>query len=201
MRPYRPDILVVEDDRGVAELIKNYVNLYSSMSIHTSYSGEDAIAALQQFKPRSIILDIHLPGISSLEVLDYIEAMKWNIPVVIITADPKEDIRAIAISSKLVIDYFTKPDDVGNMEVMLYRLVLNIIKGLLRESMETLNCTGCPYRKSLANLHKKEEGAKNDESNGREHNSGHANTRLSRFREWAYQFVRSSDIGHESQQV
>ena len=116
-------VLLVEDNRAHAELVKVCFS-NNSASIYHVVDGENALDFLFRRGPYSnvatsprphlILLDLNLPRLSGLEVLNTIKASDSlrSIPVVILsTSDAEQDIaRAYAQHAN---DYIVKPVDFG----------------------------------------------------------------------------------------
>ena len=64
-------ILVVDDEPGIRNLISAYLRK-EGYEIHEAVDGPGAVKSAQAFKPDLIILDIMLPGMDGLEVLNLI---------------------------------------------------------------------------------------------------------------------------------
>ena len=81
-------VLIVEDN---AEMNSVYVDLfeYEGFQAEAIDNGREALARLETVVPDLIILDLHIPGVSGLEILDYIECESRfaQTHVVIMTAD------------------------------------------------------------------------------------------------------------------
>ena len=60
--------LIVEDDPDLAEIFSAALTL-AGFSVEAIGNGVDALARLQSIEPSVIVLDIHLPGISGIEIL------------------------------------------------------------------------------------------------------------------------------------
>src|SRR5256885_15223723 len=76
-------------------------------------SGREALAAIQQYKPDLVFLDIQMPGMSGFEVLAHLP--QESLPVVVfVTAYDQYAIRAFEARA---VDYLLKPiDDVRSEE-------------------------------------------------------------------------------------
>ncbi|HBB91983.1 MAG: two-component system response regulator [Bacteroidetes bacterium GWF2_49_14] len=74
----------------------------------TANNGEDAIDRVNERDFDLIFLDENMPGLTGLQVLTRIKAIRPNIPVVMITKSEEEDIMDEAIGSKIA-DYLIKP--------------------------------------------------------------------------------------------
>ena len=106
-------ILVVDDDRGVREVVKTTLqeNGYQLMEAADGIEGYAAAAdAAVAEKPDLIVLDLMLPKLNGFEVL---EKLKENpqtsyIPVVILTARGQSQDETRALRSGAT-DYMTKP--------------------------------------------------------------------------------------------
>lgn len=71
-------ILIVDDEEtivnGLADLLKSVSEL--DLDVYKSYSGEEAISWLSKTRMDLVITDINMPGMTGLELLDYIRH-KW----------------------------------------------------------------------------------------------------------------------------
>jgi CheY-like chemotaxis protein len=72
LAPGRRLILVVEDDPPFAMILRDLVHEMGFQSIVT-HSGSDGLMAAAQFQPSAILLDINLPDLSGLGVLDQLK--------------------------------------------------------------------------------------------------------------------------------
>ena len=80
-------ILVVDDEETIRSLIKQIMQ-DAGYDVTTAANGEEALNILSQQKERSpdlVILDIMMPGLNGLEVLDIIRG-RFDIPVIMLTA-------------------------------------------------------------------------------------------------------------------
>ncbi len=78
-------ILLVEDTIFLAETYKEYLR-DEPYEIICAETGEEAYAALEEFMPDAILLDLILPDINGLEILKHIAENKIPVSVVVITA-------------------------------------------------------------------------------------------------------------------
>lgn len=80
-------ILVVDDEETIRSLIKRIMQ-DAGYDVTTAANGKEALNILSQQKERSpdlVILDIMMPGLNGLEVLDIIRG-RFDIPVIMLTA-------------------------------------------------------------------------------------------------------------------
>ncbi len=76
--------------------------------VETASNGDDAIQMVTKHTYDLMFLDENMPGLSGLETLSQIKAIRPGLPVVMITKNEEEDIMDAAIGSKIA-DYLIKP--------------------------------------------------------------------------------------------
>jgi DNA-binding response OmpR family regulator len=75
MAQLKEKILVVEDNQDVRELLALILSKEGYV-LHKAHDGTSALAIAREFKPKLILLDVMLPGISGLEILQEIRQDK-----------------------------------------------------------------------------------------------------------------------------
>ena len=80
-------ILVVEDEPDTAEMFSEMMRL-SGYRVIKALGGTSAIAALEKETPDAIVLDIMMPDLSGLDVLNFLRGKPRfaTIPVIIVSA-------------------------------------------------------------------------------------------------------------------
>ncbi len=113
-----PTILLVEDEPALREGTGRFLRT-RGYRVLTANDGQSAFAQIQQAD--AIILDIMLPDMTGLEVLEQLRRTS-NIPVIIVTALGDE---ATQISSfnRLADDYVTKPFSLTVLDKRLQALL------------------------------------------------------------------------------
>ena len=108
MNKYKAHILVVDDDDGIRNLVKQYLN-ENSFLVTTAISAEDAIQKINLIKFDLIVLDIMMPGKNGLE-FTYENKQKINTPIILLTAkgEASERIEGLEVGAD---DYLPKPFD------------------------------------------------------------------------------------------
>ncbi|WP_312699714.1 response regulator [Sedimentibacter sp.] len=101
-----PKILVVDDERPIAEIIK-YNLQKEGYEVHTAYDGDEAIKMVHKTNPELVILDIMLPKKNGFDVLKEIR-MEYVMPVVMLTAKEEENDKITGLELGAD-DYITKP--------------------------------------------------------------------------------------------
>lgn len=80
-------ILIVEDERHIARFLE-YNLKKEGFAAQVAASGERALAAIEEFAPQAMLLDLLLPGISGFEVIKQVraDARHQDLVIVLLTA-------------------------------------------------------------------------------------------------------------------
>jgi DNA-binding response OmpR family regulator len=100
-------ILLVEDDRDLANLVVNILNV-ERHTVEAVTDGPEALGRLKMFKYELVILDWMLPGLSGMDICTEFRARGGNTPILMLTTKslPEEKERALDGGAD---DYLTKP--------------------------------------------------------------------------------------------
>lgn len=100
-------IAVVDDDESVRRATRRLLRA-AGFEVDTYSSGAEFLDAVEHHKPTCIIVDLHMPGPSGLEVQRRLAASGLDIPVIFITAydDPGARDRALQAGA---VRYLRKP--------------------------------------------------------------------------------------------
>src|SRR5437879_10801388 len=102
----RPVVLVVDDDAGVRESFR--LTLEDHYDVVDVPDGLRALDAVRASQVDLVLLDIRLPEMDGIEVLERIKAIDEGIEVVLVTA--VRTVRTAVAAMKLgAFDYLTKP--------------------------------------------------------------------------------------------
>lgn len=81
------DILVVDDDPTIVDMVRAALR-EAGYAFCVAYDGESALMAIETVRPALVLLDIHLPGITGLDVIARLQRVGLShLPVVPMTAD------------------------------------------------------------------------------------------------------------------
>jgi DNA-binding response OmpR family regulator len=102
-------ILIVEDDRDIAELLQRYLTRAGHVTDALGNGGE-ALAFLRSRVPDLVILDLMLPGVDGLEVCRILRGGPQTraLPIIMLTARTEESDRIAGLEIGAD-DYVTKP--------------------------------------------------------------------------------------------
>jgi CheY-like chemotaxis protein len=90
VHPALLDVLVVEDERELGDLFRDYVTTLGHHADVVS-SAEAALERLRVAPPRVMILDVKLPGMSGLELLRLPVVRAARVPVIVVSGYVTED--------------------------------------------------------------------------------------------------------------
>jgi DNA-binding response OmpR family regulator len=106
MSPARESILIVEDDRAMAELVRTYLE-HEGYRVDVAETGEEAIELAQRSRPNLILLDLMLPFRSGFEVCRALRS-QIDVPIIMVTARRAEADRLRGFAEGAD-DYVVKP--------------------------------------------------------------------------------------------
>ena len=146
----KPLILVVEDDAPVRNLITTTLKAHDYKFI-TAQNGNNAIMEASSHNPDIVLLDLGLPDMDGVEVIERIRT--WSeMPIIVISArsEDKDKIDALEAGAD---DYLTKPFSVeellARLRVTQRRLSANRNEGagsvLINGALRIDYAAGCAY--------------------------------------------------------
>ena len=125
-------LLIIEDDPLMSRMYQKIFK-FEGFNIDTVSEGEEGLSKVKSQKPTLILLDIMMPKMNGLEVLEKLKAdpATKNIPVVVLTnlAGATDADRAISMGAvKYIIKSEHEPKEVANM-------VKEILAGYTRDAV------------------------------------------------------------------
>ncbi len=118
-------VLVVEDDKPIRNLITTTLKMNNYRYI-TADKGNEAIMLSASHKPDIIVLDLGLPDIDGIEVIEHIRT--WSdVPIIVVSAR-SEDSDKITALDKGADDYLTKPFSVDELLARLRVIQRRLMK-------------------------------------------------------------------------
>ena len=114
-------ILIIEDDKKIASFISSGMK-QAGFAVDCEDNGEDGLRALQTGVYDSAIVDIMLPRLDGLAVIEEIRRQKINTPVIILSAKHSVDDRVRGLRAGGD-DYLTKPFSFSELLARLQALI------------------------------------------------------------------------------
>lgn len=118
METSKPHILIVDDEMGPRESLKMILNPY--YTVHTADRGAQAIEMLKEIPVDLVTLDLKMPGLTGINVLERVKAHDPDIEAIIITGYGSLD-TAIEGLRLGAFDYISKPFDVNHILSLVRR--------------------------------------------------------------------------------
>jgi two-component system, OmpR family, KDP operon response regulator KdpE len=120
-----PRILVVDDELPIQRFLRTALDT-GEFSLHQAENGHSALAAAVAIMPDIILLDLGLPDMDGVEVIERIR--EWSqVPIIVLSVREREDDKVKALDAGAD-DYLTKPFGVGEL--------LARIRATLRRSLK-----------------------------------------------------------------
>ena len=113
------DVLVVDDDFMVAEIHRRFVDRVDGFrAVGVSRTGAEALSAARKLRPHLILLDVFLPDMTGLEVLQQLRSEGEGVGVIMITAARELDTVSGALDGGAA-DYLIKPFEFPQLKAKL----------------------------------------------------------------------------------
>ena len=115
----KPLALIVEDDRDIAALFRHVLDIagyHTEIEMH----GKEALKHLDSVRPDIVLLDLHLPGVSGVQILERMRADERlkSVPVVVVTAYAR-DADSLPVEPDLIL---LKPVNLDQLSNLVQRL-------------------------------------------------------------------------------
>ncbi|MBN1385195.1 MAG: response regulator [Elusimicrobia bacterium] len=114
-------ILLVEDEESLSTIISDELR-EEGYEVLTAYTGRECREHLAEVTPDLVIMDIKLPDVSGLQLLDDVRRKSANLPIVISTAfdNYKKDYEVWAAG---VSDYMVKPVELDDLKARIKKIL------------------------------------------------------------------------------
>ena len=112
-------ILVVDDEEGIRQLYQEELE-EEGYEVELAEKGKEALEKISKAKPDAVILDLKMPGMGGLEVLERIREQDKDLPVIICTAygEYKSDLTTWASDA-----YVVKSADLTGLKGVIRRFL------------------------------------------------------------------------------
>ena len=113
------DVLIVDDDFMVAEIHRRFVEQVDGFRpVGVARNGTEALSLVRELKPHLILLDVYLPDMTGLEVLQRLRSEGDRVGVIMITAARELDTVKGALGGGAA-DYLIKPFEFPQLKAKL----------------------------------------------------------------------------------
>ena len=117
-------ILIVDDEIEVCTVLEEFLAL-REFEVYSAQDGRSAIEKVKEVKPHIVLLDIIMPGMGGIEVLQEIRKIDPDIGVIMITAVADQNLgnNALKLGAH---DFITKPVDLNYLETVVMVKIIHI---------------------------------------------------------------------------
>ena len=105
-------VLIIEDDTGIQAVTKFSLEMDDRWQVTIANCGEEGLSKAKTINPEVILLDLILPDMSGVEILEKLQAhaTTGNIPIILFTAKLLEE-ETQEFNNSNVVGLITKPFD------------------------------------------------------------------------------------------
>jgi CheY-like chemotaxis protein len=111
-------ILIADDDRGCRDALRQIVEPEGFRTLLAS-SGEEALDIVRDADVHLVLVDMYMPTLTGLEMLQLARQMKVILPAILLTGDPSDELLRQAYQAQV---YSVIPKPVSK-NVVLYTVV------------------------------------------------------------------------------
>ncbi len=117
-----PCVAIVDDEEGIRKALSRLLRA-SGLEAESYANGQEFLDAAAEHRPDCVVLDLHMPGMSGLQVLRKLKDAGQRLSIVVITAHDEPETRERCIDAGACA-YLRKP--------LEDRLLLNAISAAMR---------------------------------------------------------------------
>jgi signal transduction histidine kinase len=137
----RPTVLIVDDEVGVRESLRAI--LMADYDVLTADTGAEAVELLRQRDVDVVTLDLRMPGMGGIGVLEQAKAINPDVEAIIITGYGSLDTAVQGLRFR-AFDYISKPFDVDHVRKLVEaavarRSAVRIVKSVPEQILSTLS--------------------------------------------------------------
>jgi|GEM_PF-3602336 len=125
---YQFSVLIVDDDLTILSLLKELVGMVPGCDVITASKLEDAMKQIVQRNVDIVFTDIHMPGVTGIEMIQDILSLEHSPETIVMTAYPSSEIAVKAMelgASSLVAKPF---EDISIIELELDKAIKKILR-------------------------------------------------------------------------
>lgn len=119
-------ILVVDDEIEACNALKEFLEV-KGHEVYTAQDGKSALDQVQELRPQLVLLDMIMPGMHGIEVLQEIKKIDPEIGVIMVTVVTNEGQAKKALQLGAY-DYITKPVDLNYLDTVVMVKILDYLK-------------------------------------------------------------------------
>lgn len=111
-------VLTIDDEKAIRISFRNYLEDYDYL-VEEAENGREGLEKISSFKPDVVMVDLRMPEVDGLGVLDAVKQLDENLPVIVISGTG-EIADVVAALRKGAWDYILKP--VQDMSIVIHAI-------------------------------------------------------------------------------
>jgi len=117
-------VLIVDDEEELVTTIAERLQI-RGIQAQTATDGETALKMIEANPPQVVVLDVMMPGMGGIEVLQRMNAQNLKIPVILLTGygSAEKGMEGMKLGA---FDYLMKPCDLNNLIGKIQEAVKNL---------------------------------------------------------------------------
>ena len=127
MNERRINVWVVDDDHSVRWVLEQALS-QAGMSVRVFDSGDEFLRAIRTQQPDVVVTDIRMPGMDGLQLMERLQVLHPDLPVIVITAHSDLD-SAVSAYQGGAFEYLPKPFDVDEAVALVRRAWQEVARG------------------------------------------------------------------------
>lgn len=125
-------VIIIDDEKPARDLIRHFITEYPQLKvISEAENGFDGCKLINELKPDLVFLDVQMPKLTGIELLDLLEA-----PLPFLIFSTAYDQYAVAAFEKNAIDYLLKPYDRNRFNQSIDKFLSNPVINCLDRSIQ-----------------------------------------------------------------
>jgi DNA-binding response OmpR family regulator len=131
-------ILIVDDDAHVLLALSRSLRLKGYPHVDEAHSGMEAVEKITRIPYDLMMLDIRMPEMDGMTVLQKAQQIRPNLQVIILTGHAAMESALAALKSGMVVDYLLKPASLDQVEAAIRKALRKRLTEMQqRHSLET----------------------------------------------------------------
>ena len=151
-------ILIIDDEKAVADILKDFLSNNKEKSVDACYDGLAGIESIQKNFYDLIIVDLVMPKVGGLDILRYAKKTNPDVLVIIITGHASLETAVTAIKEGAY-DYIRKPCKLEEIRIVVENAVDKI--KLYRENRELIKKLQDAYNELMVYKQERDDDKKN----------------------------------------
>ncbi len=119
-RSMTPQVYILDDDATFAELLRANLGHAGEFRTRIFEDPHEFLEATAETRPDAVLTDLHLPGLSGIEVTRSLRADSADLPIFVLTSDEELESAVDALKAGAN-EYITKPVNVTELTTLLRR--------------------------------------------------------------------------------